>query len=120
MELELNELAKQVYETAKSKGWYDNGGPSPLERHMLIVSEIAEATEEVRNKKPSFYLMHHNIDAAEDTDVIQVNCDDVSKLDISIAQAKLPKGKPEGEAVELADALIRIADIFGSRGCVFP
>ena len=46
-------------------------------RLFLIVSEVVEALDEVRNGKPSIY-----------------------ELD----------GKPEGSAVELADALIRIGD----------
>ena len=50
---------------------------------MLIVTEIAEATEEVRHGHPPFYLQGT---------------------------------KPEGEAVELADALIRILEHFSYNG----
>jgi NTP pyrophosphatase (non-canonical NTP hydrolase) len=46
-------------------------------RQFLIVSEVVEALDEVRNDKPSIYEVD---------------------------------GKPEGSAVELADALIRIGD----------
>jgi len=46
-------------------------------RQFLIVSEVVEALDEVRNDRPSIYEVD---------------------------------GKPEGSAVELADAVIRIAD----------
>jgi NTP pyrophosphatase (non-canonical NTP hydrolase) len=45
---------------------------------MLVVSELSEAVEEYRNRKPVYYVVN---------------------------------GKPEGIIVELADAVIRIADI---------
>lgn len=46
----------EVHTLARSKGWYDNGPRSPLENHMLMVSEIAEATEEVRKGTPAHYV----------------------------------------------------------------
>jgi len=78
----LNQLVTKCHDNAVTKGWW-NPGNTTLEVHMLIVSEIVEATEEVRNNKFHFYIKD---------------------------------GKPEGEAVELADAIIRIADYFGQRG----
>lgn len=82
-EMTIKEWAEKIYNTAKAKGWYDNGGPTPLERHMLIVTEVAEASEEVRNKKDPIYVID---------------------------------GKPEGEAIELADVVIRVMDYFEHKG----
>jgi NTP pyrophosphatase (non-canonical NTP hydrolase) len=81
--MRLNTLKNQAHAMAKKKGWWENER-SPLEIHMLIVSEIAEATEAARRWDVGMYLTHG--------------------------------GKPEGEAVELVDAIIRIADYFGKRG----
>lgn len=79
----VNDYVQLVHEMAKSKGWHDGVPRSPLEIQMLIVSELAEACEEARSNKPTYYLVD---------------------------------GKPEGEAVELVDAVIRIMDYFGARG----
>lgn len=83
--MNLKEWQERVYKTAVDKGWYDKSLPQPtsLERHMLMVSEIAEATEEVRNSKEPIYIKD---------------------------------GKPEGEAIELADCVIRIMDHFEHKG----
>lgn len=78
----LKELVEESHNMAKEKGWWDQPR-SDLECHMLMVSEVAEATEDCRKGKPSFYL--------EDS------------------------GKPNGEAVELVDTIIRIADYFGHK-----
>lgn len=80
--MQLNDLPKIAHAQAVKSGWWIEEKP-PLEIHMLIVSEIAEATEAARKDHPPVYL---------------------------------DGNKPEGEAVELADAVIRIADYFGHRG----
>lgn len=80
--LKIKEFQKEVHALARSKGWYDTDR-SPLELQMLIVSEIAEATEAVRKGVMVEYGEN---------------------------------GKPEGEASEMADALIRILDYCEYRG----
>lgn len=88
--MKINELIEKAHGMAKSKGWW-NEPRSPLEIHALIHSEVAEATEAVRRGLPASYY-----ERCQESD------------------AKLPK--PEGELVELADVVIRIADWCGLNG----
>ena len=48
----INELAKQIYENAVSKGFYDDGKATNIgERLCLIHSEVSEALEADRKKR---------------------------------------------------------------------
>lgn len=51
----LAEWQEEVHALARQKGWYAGPERTRLENHMLIVSEIAEATEAVRRGEPLFY-----------------------------------------------------------------
>ena len=88
--MRLNVLRDEIHQMAVEKGWWavkgdlDGLARTPLEIHALIHTEVAEATEEVRNGKPDCY------------------CGD--------------DGKPEGEAVELIDVIVRVLDYFGAKG----
>lgn len=98
--MQLNELCKEAHARAIAGGWWEPGKEKrPLECHMLICSEIAEATEEVRNSRPPFYVAGHGSNRAMEPTAYKVE-----------------DGKPEGETVEMADAIIRIADWFGRNG----
>lgn len=80
----FKELGKEANDTAKDKGWYDEEIiKTDLECHMLIVSEIAEASEEIRKGLDQLYFVND---------------------------------KPKGESIELADAIIRIADYAFHKG----
>ncbi len=51
----LNELAQEIYTTAKEHGWYDK--PRSFgDMLSLCHQELSEALDEVRNGKPMVYL----------------------------------------------------------------
>lgn len=121
MSLTLNQMALESHAIAVQKGWYDKGGPAPLECHMLMVTEIAEASEEVRNKKPALYMQGSRIVGLSHEGMNKTA--DPNAVDIHYTMAMLEEQgftadmvKPEGEATELADAIIRIGDYFAARG----
>lgn len=84
--MQIDQTVQQVHALAVTKGWWDWEGEQrqPLALHMLMVTEVAEASEQVRDGNPEIWLRHD--------------------------------GKPEGEAIELADCVIRIMDYFGRQG----
>ena len=105
----INEWVQKVHTTAKSKGWWETPREDD-EICQLFVTEIAEASECARTGEPSIHF---------------------GELDsVNYAHAKLhtnkkvyrisDKGfdtpmKPEGEAIELVDLLIRLGDYVGSK-----
>lgn len=106
----MNHLINEIHDTAKEKGWwptFENGqviAKPSAEVRMLIVSEIAEATEAVRKNEPPVWA--HKKSKIPFIFKVVVDGDMIAKDNL----------KPEGEAVELADAVIRICDYFGSKG----
>lgn len=100
--MEIRDLIRESYETAKEKGWED----PPRQRKdvpellMLIVTEVAEGMEEYRNGKPDLYYDSSNYDRGRGTFIIFDTVD--------------PERKPEGLAAELADVIIRICNMAGS------
>ena len=96
--LTLNSLVFLAHNHALTKGFYD-GAPERapsiatvnflMQRLMLIVTEVAEASEEITSGA-LFQLGTYRIDANT--------------------------GKPEGFLVELADIMIRCADLVGWVG----
>ena len=77
----LVDIAEHVYSVAVEKGWYEDGQANFPEKIALVHSELSETLEEYRNGH--------------------------GYQDIYYADS----GKPEGIAVELADAVIRIFDM---------
>jgi NTP pyrophosphatase (non-canonical NTP hydrolase) len=52
----IREWQSLVHEAAKLKGWYEGTPRSAVENHMLMVSELAEATEAVRKGQPEIWF----------------------------------------------------------------
>jgi hypothetical protein len=104
--LTIRDLMQRAYETAAQKGWH-NRRRSPLEFHALIHSEISEATEAVRDGLPPFVQKQVFVAPLTMADLVN------STPDTEIVSTQFV---PEGEVVELADAIIRIADYCESLG----
>lgn len=85
MSLTINQLILQSHSTAVSKGWWDDPNRNIPELLALIHSEVSEALEAFR---------------------------DTGKTGLSEVWED-EHNKPEGFTVELADVLIRIADLCG-------
>jgi NTP pyrophosphatase (non-canonical NTP hydrolase) len=89
--MRVQDLVRDSHGLALQKGWYDGASitrEAIMMRLMLAVSELAEAAEEVR--------------VQEVEDLPRVFYGD--------------NNKPEGFAVEIADTVIRIADLCGWLG----
>lgn len=58
--MRINNTVQEIHEIARSKGWWCDmdDGPTPLEVHALIHSEVSEATECVRNREKFYW--HNN------------------------------------------------------------
>ncbi len=112
--MNISEIVSRAHENAVKKGFWD---PAPEfgTAIALIHSELSEALEEARAGRPNIYFdVCANIAGPEYCG----KCGRDGKLFV-------PKGdhgasfcgrKPEGVAVELADAVIRIADLCGHMG----
>lgn len=113
----INDAVQIVHETAKEKGWYESKIlKTPLECHMLMVSEIAEASEEVRKGTSPIYFEVENTQGGVPliNGNIQIQgCVLPHEIDPVFPVQHL---KPEGELIELADTVIRIMDYCGYKG----
>lgn len=100
----VNDYAREVHENAVAHGWWEGGERSFPEIAALIHSEVSEALEEYREGKPLIYgCCGFNGAYCEHSE----NCDKRETEDSC---------KPEGLAVELCDAVIRIFDYLAYLG----
>lgn len=96
--------ANEIHENAVGHGWWDEGRTA-AEIVCLIHSELSEALEEYRNNRPMAYGLILEDDGGFEAAV--------PRLTEDMDEIRLGRLKPEGIAVELADAVIRILDWFG-------
>lgn len=108
--MNLQQWIDRIHDMAKAKGWWEVTSKSlsvseKMSKLMLIVGEISEASEEVRKGTPIVYW---------NTPTGMVTLQDTGGgFNLRVGDELM---KPEGEAVELADAMIRIMDYAGFRG----
>ena len=107
---DFNYWITECHNLAKEKGWWDGEPRTDLEILALMHSEVAEATECVRNREKPFYK-RCNINSQPCSGEWD-NCRDCLKDNYG----SIGEGKPEGEAVELVDLCIRIFDWCGQQG----
>jgi NTP pyrophosphatase (non-canonical NTP hydrolase) len=99
----LTDLRDRAYEIAKSKGWYEEGKEkTPGEAIALMHSELSEALEEVRDRRPLAELYYETTGHRT--------------IVGSLVQADGTLAKPCGFPSELADVIIRILDFSGRHG----
>lgn len=96
--MNLNNWIKDCHQTAVEKGWWNKERPKN-EIYMLFITEIAEASEEARKKDTAGLPIYQ---LSPSGGVIPFGSDEWDNL-----------RKPEGEAIELADCLIRMGDYMG-------
>lgn len=102
----LNELAEKIHQNAMEKGfWSDLNIP---EKIALIHSELSEALEADRAGEPNYAYGLPWSDRLVDPTRTKVNEAGVAYVEF---QGNKVPVKPEGAAVELVDAMIRILDL---------
>ena len=100
--LTVSEMVREAHANAEKHGFWDD--PPELGTSIaLIHSELSEALEEVRQGNPGMWYIKRGTIGGEPAEKMELG---------------LPKNgeKPEGFITELADAVIRIADLCGYLG----
>lgn len=97
----LNELAKEIHEANCEKGFYDQD-PGLAKQMLLIVTEIAEAAEADREDHHADREEYDRLMGSMDPNYVIVN--------------HFPLLIKNSFEDEIADAMIRLLDLAGSRG----
>lgn len=117
-DITIRDLVTRSHDLAKSKGWYEGQlWPDGLanvsainvpEKLALIHSEVSEALEAYRSDG-----LHRRCELCNGGG--QVDAYECAACDgAGFLEAYIVNGKPEGFVVELADVVIRIADLCGA------
>lgn len=102
----ISELVSRAHENAVKHGFW-NLAPEFGTAVALVHSELSEALEEVRADRPPLYYV---------IETIQADGKVIPEMRTDYGDGAYSAEKPEGVAVELADAVIRIADLCGHLG----
>ena len=102
--MNIKELVKDAHENAKAKGWHDEDRTFG-ELIALCHAELSEALEEYRNGRGLGEIYYVGYDMSDNKVEKDHKFEGVYGL-----------CKPEGIPIELADVVIRIADMFGKNG----
>lgn len=110
--LDLNNFITEVHDNAMAHGWWE-GDRSQGEILSLIHSELSEALEEYRAARPNIW---YACEESQDKGIhVCAPKDEFECLNFGKeADCKYRGHKPEGIAVELADAVIRVFDFIGA------
>lgn len=102
-------FSKIVHQNNKDKGWYDNPR-SNFETLILVMTELAEAIEELRNGSPLVWVKD-----IESRGTVTLTTLGPAPSPIPAYTASGKMLKPEGVLIEVADAVIRLMDFFGHK-----
>lgn len=112
--MDIKQLVLEAHQTSNEKGWWATP-PSFPESLALVHSELSEALEDYRNGRPvqQLYYQAKN-EAGEWVDVAYVYLD--GQVHRQSNDYDISSLKPCGPASELADVVIRVADLCGYYG----
>lgn len=115
--MKMNKFAVEVHQNAVEHGWWDEER-SFGEIIALCHSELSEALEEYRAKRPMLYFPCNSGGlCVDDRPMENLTCGSrVRKASDPETFCTARSKKPEGIAVELADCIIRIMDWYGKEG----
>lgn len=100
--MNIKELVEKAHANAQAHGFYDEKTEIGT-KIALIHSELSEALEEERSGKPQLY--YNCVDGTVCRKFTDGSCND--------EECDIMNPKPEGIASELADVVIRVADLCG-------
>lgn len=113
----ISEMVKKAHDNAVNHGFWENP-PEFGTAVALVHSELSEALEEARAGRPNvYYPCNAGGLCVDDKGDPSLSCGSrVRNADDPETFCSARSKKPEGVAVELADAVIRIADLCGFMG----
>ena len=118
----VGDWMQEVHQEARDKGWWDADKIKRVgESLMLIVTELAEAMEEIRNNHKPGEIYYSGKVKLELTKTMKqtIEVTNITPTAMFHNDQHIIIKKPEGFAVELIDAVFRIFDILAFFGIDF-